>query len=254
MSTAAQTLAPASSGTIRNLPELGIVDIAPVGADVQSTYFRTTNENREFRRGIAEFSIPPTTIASATLVLVETRGTSGTPVPPDVHNVTSYTPADLAVTKADYDRGGDAVGTFSTDSNLEPQTFRLDVTALAASGAGGTIGFRVQLAVDPVHSDLGSLGSQFAVTLETIAASFDALADAVRALEAAGELDHADASALLAKIKAAERSVAQGNTNAARRHLEAFVNDVEALVRKGELTPEQAQPLIDVANALLATL
>jgi hypothetical protein len=32
------------------------------------------------------------------------------------------------------------------------------------------------------------------------------------------------------------------------------VNDVEALVRKGELTPEQAQPLIDVANALLATL
>ena len=166
----AQSLTPAAAGTIRKLPELGLFDLAPVGDAVQSSYFRSTTANREFRRGVAEFSIPPATILSATLVLAETRATIGAPLPPDVHHVSSYTPTDLAVTTADYDRAGAAVGTFATDANEAPQTFTFDVTALAVAAAGGTLGFRVQLEADPAYADLGTLGSAFAVTLEIVTA------------------------------------------------------------------------------------
>ncbi len=167
-SAVAQPLRPTAAVTIRNMPEMGIFEL--IGQDqrgdgVQSSYFRTTTQNREFRRGIAEFSIPSVTILSATLVLAETRGGVAEPVPSDVHQLISYTPADLVVTTDDYDRAGAAVGTLSTDVNDEKQTFKFDVTALAVSAAGGTLGFRVQLAGDPAYSDFRPLGSEFRVTL-----------------------------------------------------------------------------------------
>lgn len=166
---AAQTLHPAAA-TIRKLPELGVFERVGIGVgdDFQSSYFRTTTLNRELRRGIAEFSIPSATILSATLVLRETRATVAPPLPPDVHNLISYTPADLAVTTDDYDRAGTAVGTFSTDNNDPTQTFTFDVTALAVAAAGGTLGFRAQLAVDPDYSGFGFLGSGFRVSLAIV--------------------------------------------------------------------------------------
>lgn len=170
---AAQTLDPAAAGTIRSFPELGIFDVvgAP-GADfVSSTYFRTSDVNREFRRGIVEFSVPSATILSATLVLAEFRPTVTAPVPPDEHHLTAYMPADLEVTTADYDRAGTAVGTFLTDANLEQQTFTFDVTALAAAAAGGTLGFRVQLAIGPEYSDFVNFGSAFRITLGIVTPS-----------------------------------------------------------------------------------
>lgn len=162
----AQTIDPGAAGTIRRLPELGIFESLGSGADrIQSSYFRTTDVNREFRRGIAEFSIPSGTILAATLVLSETRGTVSYPFPPDLHHVTGYSPADLDVTLADYDRAGVAVGSMETDANEETKTFTFDVTSLVTAAAGGTIGFRVQLDVDPAEAGFLPLGSEFAVTL-----------------------------------------------------------------------------------------
>src|SRR5206468_1497784 len=91
-SAAAQPLDPIAVGTVRRLPELGVFDVATVGNEVQSTYFRTTTVNREFRRGIAEFDVPAGPILGATLVLAETRATVAAPMPPDLHQVTAYMP------------------------------------------------------------------------------------------------------------------------------------------------------------------
>lgn len=102
-------------------------------------------------------------------MLAETRGTIAAPVPANLHTVTAYAPADLAATAADFDRAGAGVGTFSTDANLDPQTFTFDVTSLAVAAAGGTLGFRVQLVADPNLSSFGALGSSFDVTLALVA-------------------------------------------------------------------------------------
>src|SRR6185295_15538962 len=51
-------LLPQVTGSIRSIPGFGILDPAPVGGMIQSTYRRTTLENTEFRRGFAEFQVP----------------------------------------------------------------------------------------------------------------------------------------------------------------------------------------------------
>ena len=143
----------------------------------------------------------------------------------------------------------------ATDSNLAPQTFTFAVTGLVLAAAGSTLGFRVQLAVDPAYAAFGSLGSEFDVTLVIVTpVTIPDVVAAVGALEGSGAVNHGVANALTSKLLAAQASLASGNPTAARTQLRAFVSQLEALVRSGQLTSAQAQPLIDAAQALLATL
>src|SRR6185503_9410433 len=66
-------LLPRATGTVRRLPEMGILERAPVMANIQSSYSRTTDLNREFRRGFLEFAIPAVegSILNARLILAE---------------------------------------------------------------------------------------------------------------------------------------------------------------------------------------
>ena len=154
---------PQDSGTIRLLPELGIFGEAPVGTAVQSTYFKTTIVNREFRRGFFEFEIPKVQgeILKATLILTETRAQVSRPIPPDVHELSYYHPADLIVNIDDFDRPTYFLTTFETDGNLPPQTFSFDITNLLIEFEGSSLGFRVKLTVDPTYEGMGWLGSGF---------------------------------------------------------------------------------------------
>jgi hypothetical protein len=155
-------LLPTATGTVRSLPEMEILERAPVGDTVQSTYFRTTAQNREFRRGFFEFEVPAErgSIASAVLVLTETRGWTAFPMPPDVHEL-SYYAADGAVTPEDYDRPAVRCATFETDNNEPTAVFAFDVTALLRRFDGARLGFRVKLAADPEIGSMGFAGSQF---------------------------------------------------------------------------------------------
>ncbi len=157
-----QAILPAATGTVRYLPEMGIKERAPVGDMVQSDYFRTTEQNREFRRGFAEFAIPDFggRLQSATLVLTETRGWTSYPLPPDTHDVSFYW-ADLAVTTADYDRETTYCASFQTDANEPTSVFRIDVTNVVARFQGQDLGFRAKLAADPEITFMGFAGSQF---------------------------------------------------------------------------------------------
>lgn len=156
------TLLPEALGSIRLLPEMGIFEPAPVGTTVQSNYFRTTAENREFRRGFIEFDLPWESVsaASATLVLTETRGWTSTPLPPDPHELAYYV-ADGAVTTEDYDRPAVRCATFETDNNEPTAVFAFDITPLVHRYAGLRLGFRVKLAADPEIFHMGFAGSQF---------------------------------------------------------------------------------------------
>lgn len=156
-------LLPAASGTLRYFPELGILDRAPIGDDVVSDFFKTTAENREFRRGFLEFDIPdyPYEIVEATLVLVEERAWIGEPLPPDVHELSHY-PADLAVNTEDYNRSTTFLDSFETDVNEDPGIFYFNITDLVLASEGERVGFRVKLEVDPTYDEFTSIGSGFA--------------------------------------------------------------------------------------------
>ena len=151
-------LLPQVTGSIRSLP----LEPAPVGGMIQSTYFRTTLGNKEFRRGFAEFQIPAfaTSVQKATLVLTESRGWTAYPLPPDVHELSFY-PADLVVSVEDYDRPTTLIATLETDANEDTRVFTFDVTTILRMFQGGNLGFRVKLALDPTLDIYGFAGSGF---------------------------------------------------------------------------------------------
>lgn len=151
------------TSSIRHLPEMGILEGGGVWGDLQSTYFRTTGTNREFRRGFAEFIVPdlPDGFRSARIVLRETRASISLPVPPDRHELSFYADADLVVDPSDFDQPTSPVGAFETDANLGTQTFEFDVTSVVTQQRGSTLGFRVKLESDPAETGFRSQGSAF---------------------------------------------------------------------------------------------
>ncbi|HYS06915.1 MAG TPA: hypothetical protein VEW47_17175 [Candidatus Dormibacteraeota bacterium] len=152
-------LLPQVTGSIRYLPQIGLLEPAPVGGLIESTWWQLNL--LEFRRGFAEFQIPAfeTSVQKATLVLTETRGTISDPVPPDTHEL-SYYAADLAVSVEDYDRPTTPNATFQTDNNEPTGVFTFDVTAVLAQFRGKGLGFRVKLTCDPQCGG-GAGGSAF---------------------------------------------------------------------------------------------
>ena len=82
----------------------------------------------------------------------------------------------------------------------------------------------------------------------------DVLIDLVDALVADGVINGGQATALKAKLEAAQQSAANGNATAAANQLNAFINQVEALVAAGILTAEEGDALIATAETILDSL
>ena len=76
----------------------------------------------------------------------------------------------------------------------------------------------------------------------------------VEQMRADGELSAGEAKSLLAKLDAAARQFDAGKIAPTRNLLHAFINEVNALVASGRLSATDAQPLIDAANCVLASL
>lgn len=177
------TLLPRETGSIRFFPTLGLAEKAPVGGEVQSLCFTHTEAFWEFRRGFMEFEIPafPIPVLEARIVLSESRGTSSSPAPPDLHDLSSY-PADLVVSVEDYDRPTTFIGSFETDVNEPTGTFSFDISNLLGQYQGRGLGFRVKLAIDPdgvcanqgsSFSELSGLPPRIEVTLGGVRVPFD---------------------------------------------------------------------------------
>ena len=135
---------PTAQGTIQSIPKLGVFGIAPVGNEVQSSYFRSNGVNEEYRRGIAEFYVPGG-ITSAVLQFREHRGWTSYPLPSDTHDIEVYV-GNLELDPEDYNERGVLVGRFETDPNLEPSFANVyDLTKATQEIGGGKIGVRFAL-------------------------------------------------------------------------------------------------------------
>jgi hypothetical protein len=69
-----------------------------------------------------------------------------------------------------------------------------------------------------------------------------------------GTLDRGRARSLTALVEAAASALDRGNPTAAANLLTALVNQVEALVRTGQLTATDAAGLLDAANNAIRQL
>ena len=77
---------------------------------------------------------------------------------------------------------------------------------------------------------------------------------AIDDLVSTGAIDGRQANALTSKIEGVLEKIDRGQINAAINQMWAFVNQVEAWIRSGKLTLEEAQPLLDLADSVIAKL
>lgn len=111
-----------------------------------------------------------------------------------------------------------------------------------------------QTTVDSVESlsgydVLALLPDRIEVTVES--GAFEAF-DIIRELVTSGALSSGNANALTSKLDAAIASFARGNTTAALNQLEAFLNQLDALVEAGRMSTTDADALRAIVNRIIA--
>jgi FIMAH domain-containing protein len=103
-------------------------------------------------------------------------------------------------------------------------------------------------------TEQGSSTSEFSqcvgVVNQGAAQAIQSLLSQVAALVGQGVLSDGAGNRLSNKLQAALQQLERGNTHAAANQINAFINQVETLVRTGKLSPQHGQPLIDAARAV----
>lgn len=149
-----------ATGTIRSAPQVGMLEVASVGSNVQSMYFETANVGPEQRRGVAEFELPALSgrITKAVLRFDDSHGWVLHSVPADFHTLSIYQ-ADGTVTAEDFVRETVPYTTFATDMNdAAPVGHAFDITEMARQGT--RIGARIELQ-RASNAGTGATGSGF---------------------------------------------------------------------------------------------
>jgi hypothetical protein len=152
-------------------------------------------------------------------------------------------------------------GVFLVDDQLFPgQDPTLDVFGLLFTGNGLEIniwgtgpGTYSYFAFDGSSFPLASTTASFTLA-STPAQQIQVLQSVVQGLVNAGVMLPAQGNSLEAKLKAALNAVNRGNTQAAIGALNAFINQVEAFIHNGTLSPVIGQSLIDQATAAIDEL
>jgi hypothetical protein len=107
-----------------------------------------------------------------------------------------------------------------------------------------------QRGVSRPQGGLCDVGSYEFIGLGTPQQVINLIIDDVEELVNTGVLNSGQGNSLISKLQAAIAALNQGNTTAACNELQAFINQVNALISAGVLTPAQGQPLIGAANDL----
>jgi probable HAF family extracellular repeat protein len=117
--------------------------------------------------------------------------------------------------------------------------------AVAINEAGQVVG-ESQTASREIHAVLWR-------TLSPVEA-VDQIVDDVEDLKAAEILNKGQANSLTNKLNIATGMLNDGKITAAVNMLEAFINEIEAFIESEILTPEEGQPLINAARAVIEGL
>jgi hypothetical protein len=155
--------------------------------------------------------------------------------------------ANAACDPSGFGEGQRLVGTFTVTTNASCQaSFVVILAASVPSGQSITA-----TATDPSNNT-----SEFSrcVTFVTPQAMTQQLIDQVNALVAQGVINAGNGNALTAKLQAALKQMDKGHARPASNQLQAFINQVEALVQGGKLTSAQGEILIQAARAISAAL
>jgi hypothetical protein len=227
---------PEASGAVRRLPEMNILERA-AGPDVYASYYRTTDLNREFKRGFAEFTVPRFTEMSSARIVLRDGGVSSA----YRFELSSYTDVDGVVDTSDYERPVSPLGAFEADANVE-----FDVSSLVTLSEGSGLGFRVKLEVDPTYAEMGSLGTGFAVRIEvttTPAEATEFLQTVIRTLGLPPGVE-GQLLAPLRGIAAILRDGNPANDDVACGKIQEFLDEVTAKAQSRELNPPQADDLL----------
>ncbi len=132
-----------------------------------------------------------------------------------------------------------ALGGASANSEAEAINANGDIVGHSTDANGET------------HATLWQIGGASTPTPEELIA--DLLAE-ITTLVSTGALSADAAEGLIAKLEAAAKKLAAGKTKTAVNVLGAFINQAEAFVNSGVLTPAEGQQLIDLAQAAIDQL
>jgi hypothetical protein len=154
-------------------------------------------------------------------------------------------------------------GTPTGTASFYDGTTLLGTSALSSSGtatlsvarlSAGTHAITVRYNSDP--NFLASLSDAFTQTVRSAADQTVLLSAQVNALVKSGVSSSQEANGLTPKLNAALASLSADNVKAGVNQLNAFLNHVNAMLKRPKLTQEQAQQLqalIDAANQAIAS-
>ena len=152
-------------------------------------------------------------------------------------------------------------GAGSTDADGDALTYAWDLgDGSVASGAAVTHTFTtagqftVRLIVTDVRGLADTITSAAAITPLPPAVGIARARATVDRLAQSGALNNGQANSLRVKLDAASRSIERGNISAAEGQLNAFLNEIDAMVRSGRLTAAQVDALREVLGRVLDNL
>jgi len=149
---------------------------------------------------------------------------------------------------------GAVPGSFAYDGGTQTVTFTPDKPLVLGETYTVTVAGAVSVGVDGGDSGTQQVPVIFSFTTISIQDQIEDLMDEVDQLVEDGVLSPGNGRSLNAKLAAAIESLDRGDTRPAIRQLNAFINQVNALIQAGKLPPSDGHHLILEARAILAQL
>jgi DNA/RNA endonuclease G (NUC1) len=191
--------------------------------------------------GVADTSFTSTTVANVAPIVAPFAG--ATLVPGETYSATgSFTDpgADPWTATANY---GDSPAVETVP--LNGKTFTLSHPYMSH----GTFLVTVRISDDDATSNRTQL-----VTVITATDALDRAADMIKDMAGTANLTSGNANSLNAKIDGAQKQIANGNTTPAANQLRALLNELDAMVRSGRVSAEDAGPLKSMVERVIRSI